>query len=91
MDFIPTNWYFLRENVLPILSVKGESENYMAEGVLLGMAVTLIQLGEKYEGKLLQDVPKEKQTAMVSVNFSLIFPSEEKINRFLEVLEKFSN
>lgn len=90
MEFIPTKWTFLRKNMLPILSVKGESENCMAESLLLGMAVAFIQFGEKYEGKPYQDVPKEKQTARISVDFSLIFPSEEKINKFQEILKYFS-
>lgn len=90
--FIPTSWTFKRKNnILPILTVIGESENNMAECFLLGMAVTFIQLAEKYEGKMYQDIPKEEQKARTSVIFSLIFPSEEKIVKFQKDLERFSN
>ena len=91
MEFIPTKWTFYRESILPIIRVQGESNNIEAERFLVGVAIKIIDKSEEFRAKPYQEEPKEKQTSVISVRFSLIFPSEDDISLFQEFLGKFSN
>lgn len=91
MEIIPTDWTFSRESILPIIRIWGESNNIKAKRFLVGTAVEIIEQSEKFKARLYQEDPKNNQTSLIRISFSLIFPSEEDISLFQEFLSEFSN
>lgn len=86
---IPAKWTFYRKSILPIISIRGESNNIRAERFLVGTAISIIDKSEEFKAKLYQEEPEQVQNSIISVSFSLIFPSGEDILLFQEFLSEF--
>lgn len=88
MEMFPVTWSFKRKPYLQILEAKGEC--YISEGadVLLASALEFIDVAEKhYNACLFSEEPKEQAKEGVAVYFSLIFRTEEDINKFFKAMQ----
>ena len=80
-----------KENVFsPTLEVVLESPNNYNYGLMIALALSIIDNAPKYEGAICEIEPnwnqkKEKQTEIV-VFFKLIFKSKKNVKKFIEFL-----
>ena len=83
---IPVRWKFRRMEMIPLIDAVFEEKTEIPEGIVVLSAVSLIEQASKYEGKPCQcfNMPATEQE--LTVSFSLIFPSEEKRQMYLDSL-----
>ena len=85
---IPTRWGFKRTSALPILTVFGEGNAKEIELPMLFIALKILKKSERFKG-----MPYEKYIPVdsifpLAISFSIIFPSENELNNFLEETKK---
>lgn len=88
MNAIPIVFFFRRTSMSPLLEGIGECSDKNAEPVMLGKALEFIKMAEKFKGlPYLDFVPNYNSKTALCVSFALIFPSEEKLQNFVQFVQ----
>jgi len=71
--------------LIPLVDMICECELKDAVPILVSLGMEIIQIAEKYEGKLMNERPSFSPSVKngVALSFKLIFPNMEKRERFL--------
>lgn len=94
MGFMPAMFKCERLSALPILRVTGMIPPMMPEidKVLLSVAIKIIEKAEGYEGKTMGLVEQENMEGIpenfVAVRFSIIFKSEDDLEKALSSIKE---
>ena len=88
MNAIPIVFFFRRMSMLPLLEGIGECSDKNAESVILGKVLHFIKMAEKFEGHPYSDFsPNYNSQKALCVSFALIFPSDEKLQNFVQFVQ----
>ncbi len=88
MMMIPVSWSFQRKSVIPIIEVKGESPAKESEFIMIQNAVEMIQKANEFKGIPYQNPPSPSNNFLLTVSFSLIFPSDKDLTSFMEAIRQ---
>ena len=91
MLIVPTSWSFKRATLLPLLVVMGECAIPKTEMILLDKAIDLIEKAEKFKGIPYPTDSIKFESQFVSVNFSVLFPSDKELEAFMETIDPQKN
>ena len=86
MDYVYTSWCLSQHTVVPILEIRGSCVEEGTEGILLRQAVQLIERAERFKGipyTTVSNIRVRSKKEKVIVKFALIFPNEQKLERFV--------
>ena len=90
MKIFPTCWSFKRNRVMPILDIKGITQEKEAETYLIEKAVRMIEKACEFGGIPIshQNHPCKTSKFVLMVYFSLIFPSDKDLEGFLKIVKE---
>lgn len=86
MDYVYTSWSLKQHDILPILEIRGSCDEENTEGILLGETIRMIEQAEKFKGipyATVSNIRVRRKNEKVIVQFSLIFPSVRKLEKFV--------
>lgn len=88
MNILPIKWTFYSRGTESTISVKGESAAMEDESIMLQHAVIIIEKASVSGGVLSTLPPSLPNKLLLTVSFSIIFPSNKEKAKFLEVLKQ---
>ncbi len=83
MFIVPFYWNIRRKGILPIIEATGTTPAKDREFVLLQNAVEIIEKASEFRGIPIQDTYHPANSSLVTVSFSLIFPSDKELDSFI--------
>lgn len=86
MYYIYSSWCFRQHATQSILEIRGSCEEEDTEAILLGEAVRMVKRAEKFEGipyATVSNIRIRSKKEKVVVQFSLIFPNDRGLERFI--------
>lgn len=87
---LAATWAFRRNGILPVLNVVGGcyERGEEVEAILKHSAVKFIYKAKKFNGRPYENENNISNEFNTQVSFSLIFPSENDIDEYMENLKK---
>ena len=83
-------WTFERKNLIPIVSVRAETDLIEAERFILYSVVDFINtVSTKFDAKPYECIPNFKPVSNLTISFSLIFPDESSLKKFMDYTQIF--
>ena len=88
---IPYEWEILRKKTMNILEFYGICREKEMEYIAISVATDIIDLAFQYKGIPRVEIPKNNVASkrISVISFSLIFPSSEEIEKFIDFLKKY--
>ena len=85
MVIVPISWSFKRKVMKPILKAKSESMIKESEFLIIQSAIRIIDIAKEFKGIPYKFHSCPPSNCLVTVSFSLIFPSNVELTDFWQL------